>query len=267
MGKTDNITRTTRRELDTDVARIGAVAGLTLLADTVGTWGLSAVGGGGLRPLALVVVLATITVGTRARWGLALGLSVSGFFFGGWPSTVATVFAAFGAATLCGRLWTGQQDRARWLQWLRQYVTVAVLTTLILTAAFASLLDLFGISAFSIVVAQSLGGNLVLSLLGTPVAWLLTGVGAERGWAVRGEGLSPKGTVLTSGVLLVWVGGGSLGSFLYQAANTISAAEFGRRLGATAERIVVLGGTQGRYAVFALSVLAVLALVGVFWND
>ena len=76
-----------------------------------------------------------------------------------------------------------------------------------------------------------------------------------------------RGYALLLAVLVVWVGGGSLGSFMYQAANTVSPELFGRRLGTLAEQVVVLGGPQGRYAVTALSVVAVAAIVVVLRNE
>jgi hypothetical protein len=66
------------------------------------------------------------------------------------------------------------------------------------------------------------------------------------------------------GVLAVWVGGGYLGSFVYRAAGTVPVAVFGQRLGRTAERVIVLGGARGRYAVLVLGVAAVLALALTF---
>lgn len=100
-------------------------------------------------------------------------------------------------------------------------------------------------------------------LLGAPVAWLAADIGLTNGWRADREGVSVKGLVLLLAVLSVWVGGGALGSFMYQAANTVPATVFGRRLGAVAERVVVLGGPQGRYAVTVLSLVVVVAIVAV----
>lgn len=267
MAKIDTVARTGWFEVDSDLVVLGGIAVLTLLVDTVGTWGLSAVAGVGLRPLALLVMLTTVTVGTKARWGLAAGLLVSGLFIGNWPTEVATMCAAFGAATICGRLWDTSQDRTNRSRWTFNYVVVAVATTLMLAATTAWLSDLFGVAAFSIVVSQSLSGNLVLVLLGVPAAWVLVGVRSERRIRDRTETLPTKRVILTLGTLVIWVGGGYVGSFLYQAAGTVTPETFGRRLGAAAERIVVFGGPQGRYAVFLLGILAVLTLVVLFRHE
>jgi hypothetical protein len=266
---TDTIERTVALSRDSDVLVVGLVAGVTLLVDTVGRWLLTAVLGAGVGPLALLVVLATVIVGSRARWGLAVGLLGSGLLIGDWTGGVISAFAAFAAAILCTRLQVRPRGDSA-VNWLARYATVAVSTALTLVAVTAWLSDLFGVTAFSIVVAQSLGGNVVLVLLGAPVAWLAADIGLTNGWRTDREGVSVRGLVLLLVVLSVWVGGGALGSFMYQAANTVPATVFGRRLGSVAERVVVLGGPQGRYAVTALSlvvVAAVVAVIAVFGDE
>jgi hypothetical protein len=262
MIDNSTIERTVARSRDSDVLLVGLVAGVTLLVDTVGRWLLAAVLGPGVQPLALLVVLAIVTVGSRARWGLAAGLLGSGLLVGGWTGGVISAFAAFAAAGLCARLWVRRPDDDA-VNWLVRYATVAVITALTVVAVTAWLSDLFGVAAFSIVVAQSLGGNVVLALLGAPVAWLSAESSLTNGWSTDRDGVSVGGLVLLLVVLSVWVGGGALGSFMYQAANTVPATVFGRQLGAAAERVVVLGGPQGRYAVTALSLIAVVAIVTV----
>lgn len=259
---TDTSKRTVAWSRDSDVLLIGLVVGVTLLADTVGRWLLTAAFGTGMRPLALLIVLATVTVGSTARWGLAVGLLGSGLLLGDWTGGVLSALAAFAAAMLCVRLWAPSPGDSS-LIWLLRYATVAVITALTLTAITAWLSDLFGVTAFSIVVAQSLMGHVILALLGAPIARLSADVGVTTGRRVGREDVSVRGLVLLLVVLVIWIGGGALGSFIYQAANTVPAAVFGRRLASVAEQVVVLGGPQGRYAVTALSVVAVAALVAV----
>lgn len=266
MADTDTIERTVAMSRDADVLLVALVAGVTLLVDTVGRWALSAVLGVGVRPLALVVVLGMVTVGSRARWGLVAGLLGSGLLVGDWTRGVISAFAAFAAVTLCARLWVERSDDSA-TEWLVRYVAVAGLTALTLVATTAWLSDLFGVTAFSIAVAQSLTGNVALALLGAPVAWLSADSNTTKSWRTDSEGISMRGYALLLAVLVVWVGGGSLGSFMYQAANTVSPELFGRRLGTLAEQVVVLGGPQGRYAVTALSVVAVAAIVVVLRNE
>jgi hypothetical protein len=182
---------------------------------------------------------------------------------GNWTGGVITAVAAFAAVGVCVRIGGLRQPDSSLAEWVPRYAAVAVITASTLVAVTAWLSDLFGVTAFSIVVAQSLTGTIALALLGAPLAWLSADVGVTGDWAADRESVSVRGLALLLVVLVVWVGGGALGSFMYQAANTVSASVFRQRLGTIAEQVVVLGGPQGRYAVTALSVVAVLTLVAV----
>jgi hypothetical protein len=248
---------------ETELLLVGALAGVTVLVDTVGQWALAAIGGTSLQPLALLVVVATVTVGAVAQWGLVGGLLAAGFIVGDWTGGVVNAFAALVAVVVCQRVWTAREG----YRWLGRFVMAAVAATLTVAAAAAWLSELLGIAPFSVVVVPSVTGNLGLALLGAPVAWVLSDIVTGRDWRVEREAVSTRGTVLTFGVLALWVGGGYLGSFAYRAAGTVPVAVFGQRLGRVAERVVVLGGPQGRSAVLLLGVAAVLALAFTFRYD
>lgn len=267
MAITDVGAWLSRQEVDASVAVVGIVAGLTVLVDTLGSWAITAVAGVGVRPLALLVVLATLTVGAAARWGLSLGLLVSGLLLGDWSGGVVAAVAAFVAAGVCSRTWDARRRSDEWFRWLLRYGFVAVLSTLAFAATGAWLSDLLGAAAFSIVVAQSLAANLPLAVLGAPLAWIV--VETEGRWtdSTASKTVSTRGGALVAGVLVVWVAGGYVGSFLYQAANTVPIDMFGRRLVPAAETVVRLGGPQGRYAVFALGIVALGVLFVVFRSN
>jgi hypothetical protein len=266
MSGVDIHERVTREEFVTELTPIVAVAVLTIVVDTVGRWALTAVVGVGVRPLALLVVLATAAVGLKARWGVAVGLLGSGLLLSDWSGGVVIAIAAFAAATLCDRLRVGPRPQRQWHRRFGHVAVVLVLTTLTLGATAAWLSDTLGLAAFSIVVVRSVATNAPLALLGIPVVMIVAEVGRKRKWtgATHSEEPSMRQTLLTGVVLIVWVGGGYFGSFMYRAVNTVPLDTFARRFGVVAVMIIRVGGPQGRFAVFCLGVVAIGAMLAIF---
>lgn len=266
MSGVDIHQRVTREEFVTELTPIVAVAVLTVLVDTAGRWALTAAVGVGVRPLALLVVLATAAVGARARWGLAVGLLGSGLLLSDWSGGVVTAIAAFAAAAVCARLGVGPRPQTERHWWFAHVAAVVVLSTLTLGATAAWLSDTLGVAAFSIVVARSVTTNAPLALLGIPAVLAVAAVGQGRGWrgAIHSEWLPTRRTLLAGVVLVVWTGGGYVGSFMYRAVNTVPLDTFARRFGTVAVMIIRAGGPQGRVAVFCLGVVAIGALLAVF---
>lgn len=267
MTDTNHTKLVDRLNIDNELLLIGLVAGVTLLIDTVGRWALAVVLHAGVGPLALLVILVTTAVDKRVRWGVVVGLLSSGLLLGDWTGGVINASAAFVAIVVCERLRVQHFADEGVTRWFRRYATVVAIVGLTVVAVSAWLSDLTGIATFSVVVAQSLTGNILLALLGAPAAWVVADVSSTRGWNSSSVGISAKQKTLVLVVLVTWVGGGYLGSFLYRAMNTIPSAIVGRRIGELAEQAVVLGGPQGRYAVTALSVISVAVLVAVLRFD
>ena len=266
MSGVDIHEHVTREEFVTELTPIVAVAVLAIVVDTVGRWALTAVVGVGVRPLALLVVLVTAAVGSRARWGLAVGLLGSGLLLSDWSGGVVIAIAAFAAATICGRLGVGPRPQTEHHWWFVHVAVVAVLSTLTLGATAAWLSDVLGVATFSIVVARSITTNAPLAVLGIPAVMAVAAVGRRRGWTgpAHAEWLPTKRTLLAGVVLVVWVGGGYVGSFMYRAVGTIPLDTFARRFGTVAVMVIRAGGPQGRFAVFCLGVVAIGALLAIF---
>ncbi|WP_136592398.1 hypothetical protein [Salinigranum halophilum] len=244
----------------TGIITIAVTAGSALLFDTVVSWALTAVLGVFIQPFAFLVTLGVVAIGAHARWGLSLGVLLSGIIAGDWSGGVASGLAVFIAAVVGSQLWVSDHENLVWYRWLTHYGFVALVSTLTLAAATAWLADAFNIALFSIVVSQSFTANLVFALLGAPVAWAVADIGRRWGELRPPRAISMSERLLALGILSLWIIGGYVGSFLYQAAYTVPIELFGRRLGDSVESVVRLGGPQGQYAVFLLGVIALVAL-------
>jgi len=237
-----------------------AVIAVTVLAETLGAWTLATLVGVGVRPLALVVVLGTVTVGVIARWGFAVGLLLTGLVLGDWTGGVISAFAAFAGTVVCSRVGlsrSGEADRHRWVV---QYCSTATLTTVALATTAGWLSDALGVATFSIVIEKTLATGLPLALLGAPLAWRLT---ERAGNLSRGHSravASRRDRLLLAGVFVLWVTAGYAASFLYRWLSTIPEQMIATRLGYTVETIVRIGGPQGCYIVFSIGVVAAITL-------